>query len=139
MTQPASSPDRRLAISAAAALVNVRQRIFPGALPRSSRLSTRSTSTLVLPLPAEAETQTEASGSAAWRCIAVASATILSAAGPMPPLIPKRTPRQEEHTSELQTLMRISYAVFCLKKTQHPECEQQKSIPHTYDTYTHHT
>src|SRR3546814_8256065 len=31
-----------------------------------------------------------------------------------------RTParRSEEHTSELQSLMRISYAVFCLKKKQ---------------------
>src|SRR3546814_10378292 len=31
--------------------------------------------------------------------------------------------RSEEHTSELQSLMRISYAVFCLKKTntQSPE------------------
>src|SRR3546814_2886168 len=29
-------------------------------------------------------------------------------------------PRSEEHTSELQSLMRISYAVFCLnKKNQH--------------------
>src|SRR3546814_1648347 len=27
--------------------------------------------------------------------------------------------RLEEHTSELQSLMRISYAVFCLKKTKH--------------------
>src|SRR3546814_2610833 len=27
------------------------------------------------------------------------------------------TSRSEEHTSELQSLMRISYAVFCLKKT----------------------
>src|SRR3546814_2438513 len=27
--------------------------------------------------------------------------------------------RSEEHTSELQSLMRISYAVFCLKKTTH--------------------
>src|SRR3546814_5180313 len=27
--------------------------------------------------------------------------------------------RSEEHTSELQSLMRISYAVFCLKKTKH--------------------
>src|SRR3546814_1540728 len=27
-----------------------------------------------------------------------------------------RTHRSEEHTSELQSLMRISYAVFCLKK-----------------------
>src|SRR3546814_2933829 len=32
------------------------------------------------------------------------------------------TQRSEEHTSELQSLMRISYAVFCLKKkkTIHP-------------------
>src|SRR3546814_14722324 len=29
------------------------------------------------------------------------------------------TPRSEEHTSELQSLMRISYAVFCLKKKIH--------------------
>src|SRR3546814_10319788 len=30
-----------------------------------------------------------------------------------------RGERSEEHTSELQSLMRISYAVFCLKKTKH--------------------
>src|SRR3546814_7024974 len=29
-------------------------------------------------------------------------------------------PRSEEHTSELQSLMRISYAVFCLKKKNNP-------------------
>src|SRR3546814_5672998 len=29
--------------------------------------------------------------------------------------------RSEEHTSELQSLMRISYAVFCLKKKKHRE------------------
>src|SRR3546814_3484092 len=29
---------------------------------------------------------------------------------------PRPHPRSEEHTSELQSLMRISYAVFCLKK-----------------------
>src|SRR3546814_7475797 len=29
---------------------------------------------------------------------------------------PADMPRSEEHTSELQSLMRISYAVFCLKK-----------------------
>src|SRR3546814_7295450 len=29
---------------------------------------------------------------------------------------PEREDRSEEHTSELQSLMRISYAVFCLKK-----------------------
>src|SRR3546814_9156237 len=31
---------------------------------------------------------------------------------------PESLPRSEEHTSELQSLMRISYAVFCLKKKQ---------------------
>src|SRR3546814_5983612 len=31
----------------------------------------------------------------------------------------KATNRSEEHTSELQSLMRISYAVFCLQKTKH--------------------
>src|SRR3546814_2673082 len=30
--------------------------------------------------------------------------------------LPPGTDRSEEHTSELQSLMRISYAVFCLKK-----------------------
>src|SRR3546814_6587190 len=33
----------------------------------------------------------------------------------LPTVSPPRT-RSEEHTSELQSLMRISYAVFCLKK-----------------------
>src|SRR3546814_7898958 len=35
-----------------------------------------------------------------------------------PAILPKSKPelRSEEHTSELQSLMRISYAVFCLKK-----------------------
>src|SRR3546814_2931477 len=32
------------------------------------------------------------------------------------PLEQQPGPRSEEHTSELQSLMRISYAVFCLKK-----------------------
>src|SRR3546814_12392456 len=40
-------------------------------------------------------------------------------------LLPER-PRSEEHTSELQSLMRISYAVFCLKK------KKKKDEEHTY-------
>src|SRR3546814_3229598 len=39
-------------------------------------------------------------------------------------------PRSEEHTSELQSLMRISYAVFCLKTTK----QIHKTKP--YSTYT---
>src|SRR3546814_2717432 len=40
--------------------------------------------------------------------------------------------RSEEHTSELQSLMRISYAVFCLKK------KNNISTPPTSNTYTTH-
>src|SRR3546814_2504305 len=36
------------------------------------------------------------------------------------------TIRSEEHTSELQSLMRISYAVFCLKKKKQNEKKQQQ-------------
>src|SRR3546814_8990437 len=35
------------------------------------------------------------------------------------PSVTAQTQRSEEHTSELQSLMRISYAVFCLKKKKH--------------------
>src|SRR3546814_2729004 len=41
---------------------------------------------------------------------------ILHAPGLQPDLAPQLVARSEEHTSELQSLMRISYAVFCLKK-----------------------
>src|SRR3546814_7532841 len=36
-----------------------------------------------------------------------------------------RQPRSEEHTSELQSLMRISYAVFCLKKKKTTQNNQK--------------
>src|SRR3546814_5226406 len=38
------------------------------------------------------------------------------------------TSRSEEHTSELQSLMRISYAVFCLKKKNEGNYVQQVDI-----------
>src|SRR3546814_10497976 len=41
-----------------------------------------------------------------------------------------RMARSEEHTSELQSLMRISYAVFCLKK---------KKTPTKHTHYEHYT
>src|SRR3546814_7316903 len=48
--------------------------------------------------------------------------------------------RSEEHTSELQSLMRISYAVFCLKKKKYATYEytcktQQSSYVMTTNTY----
>src|SRR3546814_10850073 len=42
-----------------------------------------------------------------------------------------RAMRSEEHTSELQSLMRISYAVFCLKKKH-----KTQLIKLTYDEHT---
>src|SRR3546814_3930571 len=39
--------------------------------------------------------------------------------------------RSEEHTSELQSLMRISYAVFCLKKKNTHDLETYRSTRNT--------
>src|SRR3546814_4976943 len=40
-------------------------------------------------------------------------------------------PRSEEHTSELQSLMRISYAVFCLKKKNNQQIASAPFVPHS--------
>src|SRR3546814_6759440 len=55
----------------------------------------------------------------------------------------KRGSRSEEHTSELQSLMRISYAVFCLKKknkqTKIKYARNHKTNNNVYNnTYTCH-
>src|SRR3546814_2980636 len=46
--------------------------------------------------------------------------------------------RSEEHTSELQSLMRTSYAVFCLKKKTHiyPTHPKIPSNLHNFNTHT---
>src|SRR3546814_1444147 len=46
--------------------------------------------------------------------------------------------RSEEHTSELQSLMRISYAVFCLKKKNHLNihCQTNLTKKSTTNTYS---
>src|SRR3546814_7757035 len=62
---------------------------------------------LLLPLPL-------GEGSETWR----RSRSVAAGEGLSPPDSPQplSNSRSEEHTSELQSLMRISYAVFCLKK-----------------------
>src|SRR3546814_1534123 len=67
-----------------------------------------------------------AAGARARVCKAGGRLAITPPAGRTAPARPRRWPggrwparrpgRSEEHTSELQSLMRISYAVFCLKK-----------------------
>src|SRR3546814_3869823 len=44
--------------------------------------------------------------------------------------------RSEEHTSELQSLMRISYAVFCLKKKKRNKIQKQKIQNNKDNIYT---
>src|SRR3546814_1884236 len=52
---------------------------------------------------------------------------LLIAFGPLGPV-----GRSEEHTSELQSLMRISYAVFCLKKTKNKTIIKYNQIEKTH-------
>src|SRR3546814_1180525 len=61
--------------------------------------------------------------------------------GPVRPTIASRPSRSEEHTSELPSLMRNSYAVFCWKKkTQHPPetvtTDEQNPHHHAINSYT---
>src|SRR3546814_2169376 len=48
----------------------------------------------------------------------------------------QREHRSEEHTSELQSLMRISYAVFCLKKKKIQHKDQTKNRKHLRNVKT---
>src|SRR3546814_9005234 len=45
--------------------------------------------------------------------------------------------RSEEHTSELQSLMRISYAVFCLKKKIYNTNDSEYTICRTHNIMKH--
>src|SRR3546814_1147088 len=52
---------------------------------------------------------------------------------------PTRLIRSEEHTSELQSLMRISYAVFCLKKKKYNRIVLQQRYVDNALYAKHHT
>src|SRR3546814_1918571 len=51
---------------------------------------------------------------------------------------PAQEARSEEHTSELQSLMRISYAVFCLKKKKKEQDQLGNNARATQQIYEHH-
>src|SRR3546814_4794825 len=68
-------------------------------------------------------------------------AGLLSAGVPLPGaaagaarLVAGAAPRSEEHTSELQSLMRSSYAVFCLKKKKEEETASDETPDKEPDT-----
>src|SRR3546814_1934706 len=48
----------------------------------------------------------------------------------------KATTRSEEHTSELQSLMRISYAVFCLKKKNNNTISYSTTLLYSTQQYS---
>src|SRR3546814_5529730 len=84
--------------------------------PRSTRTDTLFPYTTLFRSPAR-ESAVEAAGrdgraDAGWRC----RVRDVSGASAGSKDTPTGAARSEEHTSELQSLMRISYAVFCLKK-----------------------
>src|SRR3546814_8172706 len=58
--------------------------------------------------------------------LAVGMVVLLAFAAP-----PVLALRSEEHTSELQSLMRISYAVFCLKKKKKKHNSKNTEEPHS--------
>src|SRR3546814_4731600 len=55
------------------------------------------------------------------------------------PHLPVRWSRSEEHTSELQSLMRISYAVFCLKKKFNTHYYVYTMFTYSFNEYIHTT
>src|SRR3546814_1093873 len=70
----------------------------------------------------------------------VAGITIVGTPANMSASVMWRRRRSEEHTSELQSLMRISYAVFCLKKKNKKTYKTQNRtntlIYYRYETRT---
>src|SRR3546814_4930205 len=80
--------------------------------PTSTSITSESMSTTV-PMPVRVKPPPADSGDTiSPGCAALAVTTPANGARTM-------VLRSEEHTSELQSLMRISYAVFCLKKKKH--------------------
>src|SRR3546814_4351174 len=71
--------------------------------------------------PASTVTLTAIVAPCSWTATCIASTSIsgLIAAAASAASTASRLRRSEEHTSELQSLMRISYAVFCMNKTKH--------------------
>src|SRR3546814_9098141 len=84
--------------------------------PRSTRTDTLFPYTTLFRSCACAKRCWPTSRACSWRRAALASSTSRTVPKGDVGLREQARDRSEEHTSELQSLMRISYAVFCLKK-----------------------
>src|SRR3546814_3460054 len=65
--------------------------------------------------------------------ISICSPSVRDSISDMPNIIGPTATRSEEHTSELQSLMRISYAVFCLKKKKRTNQQNDTTQSLQYD------
>src|SRR3546814_374533 len=105
--------------------------VTPTTTPRETIEGTLSQERTVIGIPplATASVQTVAGlrTDSLGRQIAEVIAADLERSGLYEPIGPNGV-RSEEHTSELQSLMRISYAVFCLKKKKQQEKKYTKDI-----------
>src|SRR3546814_3279614 len=81
--------------------------------PRSTRTDTLFPYTTLFRSRFKSDHHTKFSKAAEIGCVRLG---IKGGDRPTSPKLKASTTRSEEHTSELQSLMRISYAVFCLKK-----------------------
>src|SRR3546814_3021055 len=92
-----------------------------GARDHATRLTSRSGTTITLRggLPSSARailSLASAAASISARSVPLGSVSVSRS---LPLIWIAIVTRSEEHTSEIQSLMRISYAVFCLKKKKH--------------------
>src|SRR3546814_4289507 len=92
-------------------------------IPSATNLSTLSLKAIRLRKPAFGRTLALASSNSARPASGVIAPTDADARSPASEsarsiVLPAHEDRSEEHTSELQSLMRNSYAVLCLKKKQ---------------------
>src|SRR3546814_2539586 len=74
---------------------------------------------------------------AGWQMRRMAALAVPAEEPAVPAADPHHIARSEEHTSELQSLMRISYAVFCLKKTKNQNTHENSQ--HTHISKKQHT
>src|SRR3546814_5667756 len=97
--------------------------------PRSTRTDTLFPYTTLFRSKATPPPPNSISFNAFMRCSGRATNALRAAVASETRIFSRSKDRSEEHTSELQSLMRISYAVFCLKqKTRHNIREHQHMI-----------
>src|SRR3546814_7587788 len=106
--------------------------------PRSTRTDTRFLYTTLFRSPMSAGRDPVPSGGWQWAscCCSTSASRWCGTWQAFPTCVGNwknsRRKRSEEHTSELQSLLRISYAVFCLKKKTRRQPTQTRTTIHQY-------